>query len=273
MQSTLPTTVEALIEGDVTGQVAVGSYILQIGSVHGGVVNVAAPHERVVPRPRPSPVRLLPRRLRALFGREAEVALTTRALAEERPVEVSGAAGLGKTALLRHVAHHDAAAAPPDGTVYLSAHRQGAGDVLKLLWDAFYECDQPYVPTPATLRQALAEKRALVLLDDLSLDPQEVEAVLDAAPRCTFVWTSEARRGVGEVRTLGLKGLSPEAGIRLMADELGRDFTRAEVGEAHTAHEMLGGHPFRLLRAAALVRDEDLSFTEAAARVQAEHAS
>jgi hypothetical protein len=35
--------IEALVSGEVKGQVAIGSNILQIGSVHGGVVNIAMP--------------------------------------------------------------------------------------------------------------------------------------------------------------------------------------------------------------------------------------
>ncbi len=273
MQSTTPApSVEALIEGDVTGQVAVGSYILQIGSVHGGVVNVAAPAERPVPRPRTTPVRLLPRAFRNLLGREKEVEALTSTLGEGRPAEVSGEQGLGKTALLRHLAHHDAAGAFPDGVVYLSAHRQPAGDLLKLLWDAFYECDVPCVPTPATVREDLAARRAVVLLDDLSVEREEVESLLDAAPGCAFLWTSELRRGVGDARAVALRGLSPEAGARLMEVELGRDLDPHEADAARGWSEKVAGHPVRLLQTAALARDEGLTLGQAIERMAREAA-
>src|SRR5438128_1258196 len=54
-------SIDAHIQGDVSGQVAVGSYIVQVGSVSGGVVNIAAPSEQPVPRARPVPVLLRPR--------------------------------------------------------------------------------------------------------------------------------------------------------------------------------------------------------------------
>jgi len=41
LPNSLPQHIEAKIQGEISGQVAVGSHILQIGSVHGGVVNTA----------------------------------------------------------------------------------------------------------------------------------------------------------------------------------------------------------------------------------------
>ena len=48
--------------GQVLGDVNIGNYTLQIGSMHGGVVNLATPQQQRLPEPRPLPVRLLPRR-------------------------------------------------------------------------------------------------------------------------------------------------------------------------------------------------------------------
>src|SRR3954466_16111802 len=85
------------IQGDVHGQVAVGKYIVQIGSVHGGVVNVALPHERLQPQPPTPPVLVRPRPFPAILDRKAAVATATAALKSAVPIEFYGSAGLGKT--------------------------------------------------------------------------------------------------------------------------------------------------------------------------------
>jgi hypothetical protein len=48
-QTTAVERIEACVQGKVSGQIAIGKHILQIGSVHGGIVNVAVPEEQ--PRP------------------------------------------------------------------------------------------------------------------------------------------------------------------------------------------------------------------------------
>ena len=39
-QPAVTETIQANISGEINGQVAVGKYIVQIGSVHGGIVNI-----------------------------------------------------------------------------------------------------------------------------------------------------------------------------------------------------------------------------------------
>jgi len=58
---TMTETIKAEIKGTISGQVAVGNYILQIGDVNGGVVNVAPPTAQPVIEPRPRPVNMKPR--------------------------------------------------------------------------------------------------------------------------------------------------------------------------------------------------------------------
>src|SRR5829696_2565023 len=48
--------------GEVSGDVNIGNYTLRIGSIHGGVVNLASPQQQRLPQPRALPVFLLPRK-------------------------------------------------------------------------------------------------------------------------------------------------------------------------------------------------------------------
>jgi hypothetical protein len=45
-QATAVERIEARIQGEISGQVAVGAHILQIGSGYGGIVSVAVPGEQ-----------------------------------------------------------------------------------------------------------------------------------------------------------------------------------------------------------------------------------
>jgi len=259
VQTLPPGNVEAQIQGEISGQVAVGNHILQIGAIHGGVVNVAAPEEQPRPQPRPTPVFLRPRPFPGLLDREEEVNAASTALQSATPVEFHGQAGLGKTTLVRHLAYHAADTSFPDGVIYLSAHHQPVADLLQFLFDAFYESDAPFKPTDAQVRHALQGKQALILLDDVNLARDEVEALMDAAPGCTFLLASLERRLWGEGRAMALRGLPSDDALALVEQELGRPLTPEERPAAQALCTALECHPLRLLQAAAMAREEGRS--------------
>lgn len=84
--------IEALIEGQVSGQVAVGKNILMVGPVHGGVVNVAPPGQSAAEllRARPRPVHLFPRAAVAFLDRESKVETLTTHLTHSISVDLYG---------------------------------------------------------------------------------------------------------------------------------------------------------------------------------------
>lgn len=192
--------------------------------------------------------------MRGLFGRQAELEAICAALDGGLPVEVTGRPGIGKTALLRSLAYHPAAAAFADGVIYLAARQQTSGDLLQQLFDAFYESDRIRKPSAADIRQALQDKRALILIDDVRLKREELERLLDAAPRSAFVVATRDRHLHSEVRSLILRGLPAEDALQLLEREIGHPF---EDGERRTAAQLcaaLHGHPQGILLAAGLVR-------------------
>jgi DNA-binding IclR family transcriptional regulator len=257
-----PESVSVHIEGSVSGQVAIGNNILQIGDVHGGVVNVMAPGEKIRPEPRPTPVDLRPRPFPNLLDRETEIDTVTAALQSTQPVEIHGQAGLGKTSLLRHLAHHPTTAAFSDGVVYLSARRQPADDLLQSLFDAFYKTDIPYKPTDAQLKHDLQNKRALVLLDDVGLTREDVERLMDTAPTCTFALASPERHLWGEGQSLALGGLPPDDAIALIERELGRPLTPQERPVAQRLRLDSKGNPLALIQIASETREKGLLLTD-----------
>jgi len=261
-------SIRADIQGDVAGQIAVGSYILQVGDVHGGIVNIAAPGQQPQPRERPAPVWVRPRPLRGWLDRQEELAQSLSAIRSGVPVEVSGEPGVGKTAFLRRLAHTEEASGFPHGVVYLSARRIQASDLLQSLFDTFYECPVPFKPTDAQLQLAFRGKRALVLLDDVDLPRNDLEKILDAAPECGAVVTSRERILWGEVQSIRLRGLPDADGVTLLERELGQTVTDADRPSAVALSAALGGHPIRLLQAAAVAREHGGTLTQVLASVK-----
>lgn len=265
-----PANIEAHIQGEVSGQTAVGNNILQtkIGDVHGGMVNVISPEKQPHSWPRPVPIFLRPRPFSGLLDRAAEIDAADAALQSALPVEFYGQAGVGKTSLLRHLAHHLSDVPFPDGIIYLSARHQFVADLLQCLYEIFYDSDVPFKPTGVQIRHALQNKHALVLLDDVGLTRDEVGALMDAVPGCTFILASPERRLWGEGRAIALQGLPPDDALALVGRELGRPLTPEERPSAHALCTALAGHPLRILQAAAMVRERGYSLAEIAQRVQ-----
>ncbi len=96
-----PGKIDAPIEAEISGQVAVGNSIMQIEHLHGNVVNVATPEQQPQVRPRPTPISLRPRPFPGLLDREAEVGAASAALQSALPVQFYAQAGFGKAVLPR----------------------------------------------------------------------------------------------------------------------------------------------------------------------------
>lgn len=260
---------QVVVEGDVQGQVAVGQYVVQIGAVHGGVVNLSqgAPPS---PQARPRPVRLRPRRAVDLLDRRAALHVVDAAARSVDPVAFYARAGSGKTALLRYLTHYPPDIAAPEGIVYLSARHQTAADLLLALYDVFYERPSDVKPTETQIRHALQECRALIFIDDLELVREDVEMVLDSVPRAFFVLASEQRTlwGIGESRSL--PGLPKDAGVMLVERALGRSLTDAERDHVGALCDALEGHPLSLLQLTAQVVDGTATFAALRGEIEAQ---
>jgi hypothetical protein len=243
---------------EIGGQIAVGSHNLQIHADHGAIVYAMPPGQAPGVRARPQPVLLQPRDFADLLGRDREVTRLLAELAGDEPVTIAGAAGVGKTSLLRRLSHL-AAGAVADSVVFLRAAGQPLLDVERFLFDAYYESDAPYQPTPAELRRRLAACRGLVVLDDVDQERDDVCELFDCASGCRFLLASERRELWSEGRTIALDGLDEAAALRLFERELGRPLGEHERALVEDLCRRVEGSPLRIRQAAALARDGDLS--------------
>lgn len=242
----------------------------QVGAAEGILVYHSAPAQL---RPRPAPVQPSLRRFGGLLDRTEESAAAAKSLQELAPVELYGQSGIGKTALLRHLAYQPRNGHFPDGVIYCNqVNQQPANDLLQFIFDALYESAADYKPRPGELRQLLQHKQALVLLDDVELPRKEIEYVLDGAKNCAFLFAARERRLVGEGRALLLPGLPAAEATQLLEQKLERPLAPEERAAAQSICALLAGHPLHIAQAAAIALERKLPLGALASRMQAAHA-
>ncbi|MFI5925646.1 AfsR/SARP family transcriptional regulator [Micromonospora sp. NPDC051543] len=228
---------EAILRGEVTSPTP------EVSPVPAGAVIVAPSRpDRLVPAQLPSDVR-------GFAGRRAELARldALRASAEERPGAVplavlSGAGGVGKTALAVHWAHR-VVGHFPDGQLYANLEGYGHSGVVRsaeqVVRGFLAALGVPPREVPADeqaqtalYRSLLAGRRVLVLLDN-ARDAAQVRPLLPGAAGCLVLVTSRDRL-TGLVATEGAEAvvldlLSAEDAQALLYARIG---ARAEAERA-----------------------------------------
>jgi hypothetical protein len=206
--------------------------------------------ERPAPRLRAMPLAYRPAASVEIVGREEEQRLAAAA-SPEAPLELYAPDGTGKTCLLKAAARREVPW--PEGVVFQAARRRTLDEIQAKLYAAFWETDVPYLPTPAEVGGFLSDRDALLVIDDCGLDRDDLDVLLESAPRCAVVIASEDRTlwSQGTARALG--GLDPEAGLRLLERQLGRPIGAEERPAAAALVERLDGHPQSVVEVAALI--------------------
>lgn len=209
----------------------------------GGGQQEQSPAATAAPAPAPKPMVGPVAAVHSFTGRAAECAALRERLTApgHDPVTllVSGAPGIGKTALARHLAHQVKDAFPaglfmvrmvaPDGTP--RSPEDAAAEVS------------------AALRERVPGERALLLLDDV-VDAEQVRQLLPAGAEGAAIVTS--RRGLaGLVATHGgwvlrLGTFSEEESYALLLAVLGAERVEAEPEAARSLAEACGHHPLAL---------------------------
>lgn len=262
--------IEANVSGNNSGQIAIGHGIYQI-TQHGGSIKVIQPNQAPSPKKLPIPIRLRPRRFEDLIGRETELQQCVTALEAAQTIELYGAAGVGKSVLLRHLAHHsitDSKRLFPDGVVYFHVHQHElVEDLQQRLYFAFYRCDR-FRPSSVRIQQDLQDKRALILLDNTKLSRKDIEQLWKVVPNCVFLFASQEQNLWGEGRPIPVRGLAVDKALLLMERDLNRTLNAQEHKVAESICSLLDGHPLEVLQQIAQVREGTETLDKVIRRIQ-----
>jgi hypothetical protein len=247
--------------GDVSeSQLVIGNYNT-VQTPKGAKVTVIQAGARPAPTLRALPLRYRPTAQVEAFGRDEELVLAGSASAAS-PVQLHGGDGIGKTTVLKLVG--EKLGPPREGVALESIRRRGLDEVQAKLYSAFWECEVPFLPGPAEIGEFLVDREALLLLDDCELDRDDLEALLDAAPRSTFVIGSETRNLWSRGTARALAGLKTAAGVALLERELGQAIEGAQRKDAEAVIERLEGRPQSLVETAAMILDGRASLPQLA---------
>ena len=96
------------IGGNVTDSVVVlgnDNFVVKIGDVNGGVVNIIKPSDKPKYSVRSMPVTIKPRAFPSLLDRENEFELIKKSVHSSVPISVWGQQGVGKTSFIRQLTH------------------------------------------------------------------------------------------------------------------------------------------------------------------------
>jgi hypothetical protein len=246
---------------DITGQVVVGHHNIVVGPGGNLVVYPRAAHPRPKIRPIALGDRLKPPAFASLLDRRDESQVIAQALERGQSIECFSLPGFGKTALLQATAHRPTVAPLfPDGIVYIRARRRPLADVVQALFEAFYEADYPLKPTEIQIRRTLKGQKALVMVDDLDLEREDVQALLINFPDLTF-WVATQKQNLwgDEATAVPLPGLPLGDGIALIERTLGRSLEPQERAAAEALCRHLHGHPLGILQAIATVKEKRIA--------------
>ena len=226
--------------------------------------------------------KLLPRQVVHFTGRRQQLDALDAIAADASVVSpvsvlsaVTGAAGMGKTALVVHWGH-GAVGRFPDAQLYINLQGYGSGEplsplgalsqLLQALGVAREQVPVDEQTAIARYRAILADRQALVILDNASSAAQ-VRPLLAVGPRCMSIVTSRDRLAglvaMDGARRVAVDVLSHADATQLLASIVGAERVAAEPEPSARLVELCGGLPLALrIAAAALAEDPARSIAD-----------
>ncbi|HEX2699411.1 MAG TPA: trypsin-like peptidase domain-containing protein [Acidimicrobiales bacterium] len=226
--------------------------------------------EAVVPTP---PFREVPsrvariRKVRRFLDRTDLLTQIREALAERRNVELYGTAGSGRTALISRLAHGEPFGWERHGVVFCSGAGRSTEELLTAIFDMCFDCEGSFRPTPSQVRHALADRCAIVLIDDCELDVSGCNAAFNAMRDSTFVLTTDSRRTWGDELAVEVDGLPLSDAVALLRSD--GIVSEEDLSAAESLCQTLERRPLAIKQAAATLREPGMSLHALAADITA----
>ncbi len=222
----------------------------------------------------------LPASVGHFTGRAAQLDALDRVLADRPVVVITGAAGMGKTALAVHWAHRIADRFP-DGNLFLDLrghdpeHAMPAAEALAHLLRGLEVPDDrmpgEVAERAALYRSLLRGRRCLVLADNAGALADLLPLVPGAGGSLLVVTSRHSLTALGAHHAMHAEVLDPlghEDSVALLSRVLGAGRVRREHGPAARLARLCGGMPLALrIAAARLATDPAGSIAEAAANL------
>ena len=197
--------------------------------------------------------------------READIAALVGHDGMPRVSNLYGSKGIGKTHVVVAALNRPGLKAR-DGTIYLHGRGRDSADCLHAIFDALFESRVPL--RDQRVGRHLADRRAVVALEDVALESDDAQELTQAAPLCRFILTS-AERVLYSGPQLALAGLADEHVAAIAEQELGRPLSDRERAAAHAVGTALGGHPLALRQTFHRAREQGMSLEALAPRAAA----
>ncbi len=236
----------------------IGSVNVEVGQNFGtlvvgdhNIVQLAGVAARVVVAQSPAQVHR-PTEIPGFLDRRVETARALGAFKAGAVLELVGVPKIGKTAMARHAALAGAGDFR-DGALLLPPGLAGARDVLQSLFEIFYLATPELAPSATRLREYLAAKNALVVVDHCELSSRDLPVLLDAARDCAWLVAGATPLLADGAARIELAGLPTDDAMALMERVFGAPFTGALAAQALARCEALQGHPQALMEAARLL--------------------
>lgn len=184
-----------------------------------------------------------------LIGRDAELGQVAAALTRQghgTVVAVVGMGGVGKTALAATLAAH-LRSAFPDGVLWGRVATDEPLDILQS-WALAYGHDVSKIASPdaraATIRNLLANKQALLVLDDV-VAGRPIDLLLPGVGACAVLMTTRDRAEIALYTSdiVALRELPAQSGVEMLAHLLGAETIAADRTAAEDLCTLLGGLP------------------------------
>ncbi|MFG3249003.1 tetratricopeptide repeat protein [Streptomyces sp. NPDC048187] len=217
--------------------------------------------------------------LRADIERAGLDTLSGRKAPRARVLLIAGRPGSGRTALAEELAAQ-VADAYPDGVLRarLSEPDGTRVPVDRLARDLLAELDRTAPPgadeddLTEALRTALAERRALLLLDAVA-DAEQVDALLPDTPGCLAVAVAEGPlTGISDVRPCTLGGLDTKSAVELLSRHTGSVRITVDPRAAEQLVELCQAQPAALTLAGGwLAARPQSAVADLARHLHAEH--